>query len=84
MTVPMAEKITIYCHGDEEICAQVTKEFEGKPLTIEVQRIIAVEEIGGRVRVHLASGETREEGFLVSRSNTMPLHAQVALFLQSD
>lgn len=66
MASPLAKKVTVYCHGNEELTAQVHKEFEGKPLTIEPRKITALEKQGERVTVQFEDGESREEGFLVS------------------
>lgn len=66
MASPLAEHVTVYCHGNEELTAQVHKEFEGKPLTVEPRKIAAVEPNGEHVAVHFEDGDSREEAFLVS------------------
>lgn len=68
MASPLAKKVTVYCHGNEELTAQVQKEFENKPLTIEPRKITAVEKQGDSVIVQFDDGQTRQEGFLVSIS----------------
>jgi thioredoxin reductase len=72
MASPLAKKVTVYCHGNEELTAQAQKEFEGKPLTIEPRKITAVEKRGDSVIVQFDDGQTRQEGFLVSISIVAP------------
>ncbi|KAL4741670.1 hypothetical protein BDV11DRAFT_212874 [Aspergillus similis] len=66
MASPLAKKVTVYCHGNEELTAQAQKEFESKALTIEPRKITAVEKQGDSVIVQFDDGQTRKEGFLVS------------------
>ncbi|KAL5337255.1 hypothetical protein BJX70DRAFT_399900 [Aspergillus crustosus] len=82
MATPLAKKVTVYCHGNEELTSQVLKEFEGKPLSFEPRRVTAVKKLGERVTVHFEDGETREEGFLVSVPPVKingPFHKQLGL-----
>ncbi|KAA8645296.1 hypothetical protein EYZ11_003683 [Aspergillus tanneri] len=82
MASPLAKHVTVYCHGNDELTAQVHKEFEGKPLAIEPRRITAVESNGNRVTVHFEDGDSREEGFLVSVPLSKingPFHEQLGL-----
>lgn len=81
MAARLAQQITVYSHGSEELTAQLKSEFEGKPLTIESRKIVAVEQKGeNSVIIHLEDGESREESFLVSLApnisgNILPLCA---------
>ncbi|KAL4756565.1 thioredoxin reductase gliT [Aspergillus foveolatus] len=82
MASPLAKKITVYCHGNEELTAQAKKEFENKPLTIEPRKITAVEKQGDSVIVQFDDGQTRQEGFLVSVPPVQingPFHDQLGL-----
>ncbi|KAL4745016.1 hypothetical protein BDW72DRAFT_69413 [Aspergillus terricola var. indicus] len=82
MASPLAKKVTVYCHGNEELTAQAQKEFENKPLTIEPRRITAVEKQGDSVIVQFDDGQTRQEGFLVSVPPVQingPFHDQLGL-----
>ncbi|KAL4767474.1 hypothetical protein BDW60DRAFT_220503 [Aspergillus nidulans var. acristatus] len=82
MASPLAKKVTVYCHGNEELTAQAQKEFEGKPLTIEPRKITAVEKRGDSVIVQFDDGQTRQEGFLVSVPPVQingPFHDQLGL-----
>ena len=70
MAAPLAERLTIYSHGDNELTTQLKDEFAEKPLTIESRKIISVERKGdNKVIVQLEDGESKEEGFLVSLSS---------------
>jgi hypothetical protein len=70
MAGPFVENVTIYCHGDEEITTQVQNVFEGKSVVVEPRKIVALERKDTKIIVHLESGGSREEAFLVS---TYPL-----------
>ncbi|KAK1148487.1 hypothetical protein N8T08_009492 [Aspergillus melleus] len=83
MAVPLAERLTVYSHGDNELTTKLKGEFEGKPLTIESRKIISVERKGeNKVIVQLEDGESKEEGFLASMPSVKvngPFHEQLGL-----
>ncbi|KAL4735791.1 hypothetical protein BDV11DRAFT_211765 [Aspergillus similis] len=82
MASPLAKKITVYCDGNEELAAQLQKEFEGKPLTIEPRKITGVDKQSESVTVQFDSGQSRQEGFLVSVPRVRingPFHEQLGL-----
>ncbi|MCJ1247518.1 hypothetical protein MMC30_004732 [Trapelia coarctata] len=82
MASPLAEHVTVYSHGNEELTAQVQKEFEGKPLTVEPRKITALERKGEHVTVYFEDGDSREEAFLVSVPPAKingPFHEQLGL-----
>ncbi|KAI1872745.1 uncharacterized protein JN550_003619 [Neoarthrinium moseri] len=66
MILPIAENVTVYCHGNKEMLALVQKEFEGKDLMIEPRKITALERNGEHVTVRFEDGETRQEAFMAA------------------
>lgn len=66
MAATLAERITVYSHGNEELTAQLRNEFEGKPLMIEPRKIGSVEQKDhSTMTIRFEDGESTEEGFLV-------------------
>ncbi|KAI0126672.1 thioredoxin reductase glit [Xylariales sp. AK1849] len=89
MATPLAGHVTVYCHGNEDLTTLVTKEFEGKPLTIEPKKITAVQAKNkdghGGVTVQFEDGSTKEEAFLVSVPMAKingPFHEQLGLEIE--
>ncbi|KAK4184514.1 hypothetical protein QBC35DRAFT_477191 [Podospora australis] len=67
MASRLAQKITIYTHGNEAYTAALQKEFEGKPLTIDARKIVSMEKTGeNHLKMEFDDGEVVEHGFLVA------------------
>ncbi|KAL4765814.1 NAD(P)/FAD-dependent oxidoreductase [Aspergillus foveolatus] len=82
MASPLAKKVTVYCDGNEELAAQLHKEFEGKPLTIEPRKITAFGKRGESITVQFDSSQSRQESFQVSVPRVRingPFHEQLGL-----
>lgn len=66
MAANLAEHVTIYCHGNEELTAKFEKDLETKDVTVEPRKVTAVEKSGDGLRVYFEDGGFAEERFLAN------------------
>lgn len=85
MATNLAEEVTIYCHGNQDLTAQFQKELEGKGVPVDGRKIVSVERCGDNgesVKLHFEDGSTKQERFLVNVPNSKlngTFHEQLGL-----
>jgi hypothetical protein len=74
MVAPLAKDIVVYSNGDADVTEKMLAATEGKRVTVESRKIVALERKDPElpeVVIRLADGSTREEAFMV-RLNLFP------------
>lgn len=74
MVAPLAKDIVVYSDGDESIAEQLKKAMDGRRVSIETRRILALERKHPdhpEVIVRLDGVDTRSEAFMVSFHNVL-------------
>lgn len=69
MVAPLAKNIVVYSNGDATITEQIRTAVEGRRVSVEMRKIVALERKHPdhpEVIVRLDDGSTRNEAFMVS------------------
>ena len=78
MVAPLAKDIVVYSNGDLDVTEKMLKTTEGKRVTVESRRIVALERKHPdhpKIVVHFPDGSTREEAFMVRVTWNLIVHA---------
>jgi hypothetical protein len=68
MVAPLAKDIVVYSNGDADVTEKMLAATEGKRVTVESRRIVALQRKDPErpvVVVRFADGSTRDEAFMV-------------------